>query len=461
MKEISIITERQIKERKRLFTASRYAAYLTLLLALAPQFLTRVENGKDMERIFESSFNSVQVNTQPEVVGEDSFTLLTSKEGLPSMVLVNDKVVLVDRDTARIAREKALAEKSYQLVDVISSDTKIDKIPLVENIQQIEQEIPEDTLTDEELARKGVKIIQADYTRLHIRKSAFEKGGVLEDLASGNKRMLIVLLDGCGFFDKLASGQRYEEIKKILPEFPSSVLEKYRQEKIDEYTKKASEELKKVSEGRGSELDEKALLTNKIFSFIFENSVLTEKELLENLYSSDLGKYFHLIPDFLNDFIYNGKYYQEADLKEGRSLVLLSTSAPKTKNLFGIYYNPDGELKTIQVDYSFGKPFLDSAIDEITLSYPKDYDDPNNYMPLICLHHEVGHHVDEVRHGGLGIPFFMERSADKIARRNIERAWKKFVESGFKDNSLYPFVFELPGQGFIIGEKLNLKALSC
>lgn len=58
----------------------------------------------------------------------------------------------------------------------------------------LSKEKPEDVLTKEELAQRGIEIIQTEEVKLHIRPGAFKKGALLEAFTPSGKRNLIIAL---------------------------------------------------------------------------------------------------------------------------------------------------------------------------------------------------------------------------------------------------------------------------
>lgn len=338
--------------------------------------------------------------------------------------------------------------KTYYANSQRTDDNFLEKHPVL-------SDLPEDVLSEEELAANGVRIIQADNTILHIRKQAFEEGGPLAELANqhGSEKLTIVLVDAPLLARIFMKDKRYDEVRDIIP-FSQENLEEYRLEKVKELQSKLvflRDKSDKEENGSSGFFNEQ-LLFLKMEIYAYENSIITDEQLFMKKSSKSLGAV--------------GKYFGGENYTDRTIFVAVGhENLGSTMKVF--YFDANGKFGLASTVFHIGSgidftPNLNQSCpdpDGFYLNPEASSDDPGSrpygaQSPGLTLGHEVKHDeliaqaVKEGRERN-----YSEYDTDTEAMQRIRDAWGKWEESGFTDNSGYYFVFSLPleeGGGYIL-----------
>jgi len=383
------------------------------------------------------------------------------REGLPVEYILSDgKRVSFDREEVKKLREKAILSQEPEIITMLpveganskSSESQYKPSPEHPKVT----ELPEDVLSEEELGKRGVKIIQADNTSLFIRDGAFVEGSPLADFNNTGRKLTIVLLNNNS---AVVDDPKYREsIEAIIP-YKVLTLENYRAYQIFTREKILGWEREDIKEGK-----KRALLNNEIFPnhdddllglkiYLYRYQNMTEGELF--LDQLDLGwnaggvylKGVNLNPTIL---ISVGKTYIP-DLflyfdSSGKIKAASFSSLPKVSGYFdpptttSINHNPKAE-ETHPDPKDF--PINPKVTPNQASSYPYGSYGTTRQKPGFILRHEISHDK-----GGMKIR--EEYDTDMKAMEGIKSAWEKWANSGFTDNSGFYFVFSLQEGGYML-----------
>lgn len=380
-------------------------------------------------------------------------------------VLPNKKEVLLDQQKVREARDRAIQNKEPEIIETIEVSSKISQAsnPSPEHPTMLDK--PKDVLSDEELEKKGVKIIQAINTKLFIREGAFAKGSPLAAFNNTGRKLTIALVDGPLVATNFLKDTKYDPVRGLLLEkgltnfsytIDDQEIEKYRIQKITSLREDLNEIRQKVKELR------KGDTVNRKEAEKWDPVVLDIKTRLdeyENLLSND-----QLVAEMARGFVdLAGKYFPGSSKDPAVVYVAVGTSKRPLKGV-QIYYDSNGRINITQYE-SHAVGYLDFAPKaNQTHPNPADFrldpsaspDKPRSYPYVVqspgqVLLHELAH--DELmteRFRQKLRPNISEYDTDMRAMQWIKNAWERWKNSGYKDDSGYPFVISLPDGGYIL-----------
>lgn len=339
-------------------------------------------------------------------------------------------------------------------------------------------ELPKDVLSEGELKKRGVRIIQADNTNLYIREGAFAEGAPLEDHNKSGSQLTIVLVDGPSVSGYAMSHPKYAEFKNLLPE------ELAEQKTVDEYKKLAigSQEeqvkiwgdyLREIEAGNKDLLRLMSLqkMRNEILSsktMLRVYGIMSEQDIRDEMaimFSRAAGLYR---PRELRERpvigLQQGEEVENTRRYLHNSIIFLAVGHHESKKYNVLYFTPEGELNIfpfvgVGASLKPKRPLLNQTHPD-----PKEfkfmnyvYVDNTSYLfgaqtPGLSLRHELEHHnaavFSWVEKGEK--PVSNEFDTDIKSMKGIRDAWEKWEQSGFTDNSGYYFVFSLPEGGYIL-----------
>jgi len=388
------------------------------------------------------------------------------KEGLPVSYLSPDgKEIGFDRAEIQKLKEKAVANKEPEVITILSlpASKNVDPTYLTSYTDKHPRvlELPKDVLSNEELQKRGVIIVQSPKTNLYIRESAFGENGPLADFNdAAQKKLTIVLIDGPivsrGFIDDLN-----QPFVRLL--LPSTIdVSGYRSKKIAF----AEEQLKM---GRTSTSTDDELLWLKAQLYKYQKT-LNDKEVAVETILTEQGQ---------NDTDMIGRHIYEYDYERDSNDRQISSTLNKRTTIFLAV----GENKSINqrevLGFDRNGKFINRPVwTQLELydrgpqpkeTYPNPSDiklnlnNPYGYLYEpnglgFTLEHEIGHYRANLKGEN------SEKNADTYAMDTISNAWKVWEKSGYTDNSKYPFVFSLrpeQGGGYILtgGVEMNKNTL--
>ena len=315
-------------------------------------------------------------------------------------------------------------------------------------------ELPEDVLSEEELTGKGVKIIQADNTSLHIRKTAFEEGSLLSDFNNTGKELTIVLVDGPTVSKIFMDNPKYDGVRHLigdgenLQDWIQSIMPReinFTRQVIDIKRKQIQSlanlgrDMSDQEEQTAKEAIEEAIddmlvfkaedmLILKALVYAFDNNMFTNEELLRYALSQ-----------------FGPKSLNTQD-NEGNSIIFLTVGDIDLSpfNRYVLFFNRKGHF-TIQPEL-VTPPLLGiypsaSSSPQAGQSHPDPADLSGVSTPLF---------TPRPPHNPPGVSLRVGLSGDVAGARQVKEPWDRWVNSGYTDNRGYYFVFSLPEGGYIL-----------
>jgi hypothetical protein len=405
-----------------------------------------------------------------------------NQEGMPLSYDVNGNETFIDKEELKRLQEKAKSEGLPQLVfyanapnsDSIqpnNSEGSLDR-PKIE-------ELPQDVLSEEELADRGITIIQGEKVKLHLRESAFSPGSSLDSFKPGGENKLtIVLVDGPSVSGAYMKDPKYKDVVGIVGNVDTDI-EKYRQEQIDHW--------KRFENSLATELKEKIAANDTDWI-----------ETIRGQYINTIVKQEELRKAPVESLAVEAGMTEAAGLYSPISRVAFvsvgESQQDSSKTKIMMYVDEKGEIKVTNmtslsgsIDYvpessqSFPRPadfhYLAEHGEDAPTEFPDRLDrnkvsdegysyggfspdNPMHYpyrgqMPSQVLRHELTH--DEKMNAYPTRNYMLDRSewwTDMQTMGDINEAFLKFQESGYEDNSLYWLIFEVDGK-LIFGNTTN------
>lgn len=407
--------------------------------------------------------NLVRYDTGDSV--EYGIGVTINRDGLPVTYRLPDgREFPFDAKQVYTALQKTKASQEPELINVI----ELLKRPLPNRESDwwgtrehpVLRELPQDTLTEAELASRGISIIQADNTKLHIRIGAFEQQNLLSSFSRIGQNLTIGVIDGPVVENSFMRGSRYDRLRSLVPPPPIRPTEA-RNKKIEEYEK----DLKYLSEYAKQQIRENDssyvtswnyLIKAKEYLYAY-NNFLPDTHVLIDYFSANTtgfnearGYYIDESSLVSNPLVRKGNY---AFITAGRSKL--------DTDLVSFYFLPDGSFK-IGYAYGVGRTsgvFQDSNIkkhynvifggscpdpDTFGLNPGASPDKPNSYpyggqTPGLVLRHELAH--GKLITGQVN-PNYSEYDTDMLAMQGIRDAWESWKQSDYTDHNGYHYLFE-------------------
>lgn len=404
----------------------------------------------------------VPIPTSIPVPEEHSFQedIVLNGEGLPvGYLLENGTMNPFNMENVKKIRQAAIDSGESQILAMFPAENKSytynvyhppssnfvkEKHPVLSNL-------PEDVLSEKELAVNGVKIIQADNTKLHIRKQAFEDGGPLVELVGkgGSETLTIVMADISFLSRNLLNDKRYDEVRNMVPDYSKKSIQEYRQAIII----KIQDKLKSIRERFSGDELSFWLLVFGAQLYAYEKGIVTDEQILMQKLSES--------PEAAA-----GLYYQNS--LNNRTIFICAGQEKTERVMDVVYFDPKGKV-SLRID-SFGSYERSTPWGRFTPNLYQSYPDPNDFgvnpnaspddpksYPYGAqsagqiLRHEIKHDEGIAQAISRGhLPDFSEYNTDMAAMQGIRDAWEKWEKSGYTDNSGYYFVFSLPEGGYIL-----------
>lgn len=403
------------------------------------------------------------------------------------VTLPDGKKVSLDKEEMLKSRDNAIQNKEPQLISIFPLDTSSDFRYSSEHPKT--SELPDDVLSEEELESKGVKIVQADNTDLHIRKSAFEKGGLLEDFNNTGRKLTIVLANVPYIVNN--GGFKWDNIngtdwKIYIPniEAQQSAIDAYREKMISKF----EEELKNQLQDKSAQEASSEIMRLKTNIFFYKN-LLTGSQIAEEIASSSQK-------ELAGIYLLGGGGGETTMITGGKTTVMIiectrdgcsttqkiindeekrvttrtpyndSTIVVAVGNTFqafeGLFFDESGNLAPVKGSYGGSGLNSDQTYPDLSnfkLNPNASDEGPDFYpyagqTPGLVLRHEIDHDRLMAQQWNEGGAMNMnEYDTDTKAMEGVRQAWEKWVKSGYKDNTGFPFIFRLPDGTYILTRK--------
>ncbi len=403
-----------------------------------------------------------QVGKEELIIQEvDGNRIYLNKNRIPVRCETRDgQKILFDLKETEKARQKAIDSKDSQVLKLISVIQE-EKKYIESSVQPRTTELPSDVLSEEELGQKGVKIIQAEATQLHIRKGAFEKNEPLEEFNNSDRKLMVVLVDGPYLFQRFLSDQKYDEVREAAHGIDSGNISYYG-DKYDQVTPEVMSEIRQKEIKR---------LKNDVSSIKKDQEGLTSYSIVRERMQKDLV-YFESRIKALEDGVLTdedlalyfsvgiNRFYAQGWYKEnyqGKTLIFMAVTQRKPRDLFSIYFDSDGKCQatsykdTVMALHKGSKPRLEQTHPEPVKPLSGEVSHPG-----WVVRHELKHDKTRLEPNSS----YDEEMMDQLVIEDLSVAyeiWRNSL-SGKKSNGdeKYHFVFSLPedeGGGYILTQK--------
>lgn len=388
----------------------------------------------------------------------DNIKVAIDKDGLPVSYFPPDgKEIKFDKVEMQKLRDGAVLNKEPEIITILDFPANKNFNPETDLTEYTDMhprvsELPKDVLSDEELRKRGVTIVQSDKTNLYIRNSAFEHDGPLAEFNDSiQKKLTIVLVDGpIVSRDFIDSNQPFA---RLLP-LSDIDVKGYRSKKIAQ----AEEQLKRYRTSFSTQSDELLWLKTQLYKY---QTTLTDKQITAEIALTE-GR------DIKGDVI--GRHNYEYDYERYSNGNQISSTPTKRTTIFLAVGENESTNDRVVLAFDGNGKLINSRIWTQLRTYdrspqPKEtHPNPSDielkgensegylYKPSgvgFTLEHEAGHHKANLKGDN------NERNADMYAMDTIRKAWEVWKESGYTNNRMYPFAFSLPpekGGGYILTE---------
>ncbi len=419
------------------------------------------------------NLNSEKTPKYSELTTETGIKVFLDREGLPVIAIVPGRAepIRFDYDEVRKKRESALKGNEPEILDVARIKPNYSSVDLEDisiasrhhetdpDLHPTKKELPTDTISESELEQKGINIIQASRTKLSIRKGAFEQTEPLAAFDNTGRKMTIVLLDTPYISPFGVKDAKYDSVRNLIPKDernPNRVREEQKS-LLQKYLDKTRKDTKndtgviKINSGQvnpnlpGTDLD----IFRSKREMLIVNS-LSDDELLFKTQTSVTG-----IPQ-------EGKYFAPSDNGDAAVIFIPASDDYREINFATFYFTSEGKFK---VEDS-------GTLDKITTTpgfaprkehaYPNPSDfskadvdpsDPTAYpygSQTIgqCLRHEFLH--DLLIKQNKEKSNWSEYDTDMSAMEGIRKAWQKWVDSNYTDDSGFYLAFSLSNGEYVL-----------
>lgn len=371
------------------------------------------------------------------------FGIYTNDEGTPIYYQPsNGPPRLFDQDLFLRIRQEVLASNhpSPQILFATLIDPPHQPPPEIPNTREkpaVMNNRP-DTVSTSELARRHIQIIQGTDTELLIRQGAFNQGEMLASHTRGTDNNLIIAVVDGPVSSFTTQDSCYDQVRPLFASQPYPDLATYKSESIHSL----KERLKSNSQ------DISAQTNLYLLEHVFTDSDL--KKRIGEVYGS-VGKYFS--PQDVAEY---------TSLSPNTSVIFFSTRWISSPSFVNLYIDAQGKFC---VGRTFGSTTTSCSLlpnqthpnpNEISLKGDINQMPTKDYYPLttkdragLTLTHELEHNILN-NLSSSPPPTFQEWSADRATYYRLVRAYNRWHDSGFTDDSLYYFDLHTQGQPHIL-----------
>lgn len=305
--------------------------------------------------------------------------------------------------------------------------------------------------------------MQADRTKLYIRKGAFEEGQPLAGIRDKdpNRTLTIVLFDEEFVSPFYMQDERYLPYAYSMPRSTVDALH-FRSEKIEESKKKLEEQ--RTDPGLFGQRKLESILTEKSKLFHYMH-IASNYELLEQAaFEFEVDRIVDDNDSDDNDDdkhrkVARGAYATNIFTTDATIYLPVGTDSDQNGKFLRVYFDGNGQ---VMVD-----EYAKVGISKLPYFQRKDsFPDPELFMRDVLANCENGgypHGAQSIGHtlrhelfhekgmGQEGLEKDCEADVDNAAMDGIEVAWETWESSGYKDYSGYNFIFSTPdGDGYAL-----------
>lgn len=398
-----------------------------------------------------SSSNSIQI---------EGVTIYQDKNDIPIGYELYDKTYQIPNDKVEEMKRTMQSAKDSQepklLLNIPGEYLGIDKSYQFTPDRPGVFELPPDVLSESELKKYGVvEIIQGKQTKLHIRKEAFNKEGILYNLLRAQSlnnpvKLRIVLVDGPAVAEDYMVDPKYNKVQGIAP-FRTKGPEEFREEEINKLKTQLMVRLNLLHTAR-SKLEK-------------DNARYGVYSLLADINDYENASIDQLIEKINLDINEAAGVYKQPDenskVKVATVFVAVGATLPVQEQI-KFFANPDGTIGT-SLSLGIEHRYIDYGPDE-SKGFPRKKDfafNPganrrDNDYPYGAQNNEAGFvltheltHFNKITLIPLLTsikPDFSEFNTDTEAMQQIDKEYRMWLAQGTnKLKNPYPFVFQQGG----------------
>ncbi len=394
--------------------------------------------------------------SKERVIDLDGAQVYLNSEGLPEAYLGQDGVIVnFNVDEARKARDLARIngeEEVFKMFRVDVEHLNITTTPAdFSEKHPVEAYLPKDTLTDAELKKRGIEIIQSDYTELHIREGAFRDGELLSGYKDGKRKLIFVMIDEEVVSRHYLKDPKFNSVRELAAPYEDVDVEGLREKMVKGYNSEIDLNRKSLKD-YGSEEYYLSILDLKTFIYHTQH-LMSAKELLDvSIRSAQLKSKDH--QTVLGQY-HQDTYDDKGNMTSPAVIFVAMGEPPKSRDYLRIYFDKKGE--TVVDNFVNRAEGSDVALSDLqALPGPNDIgrrsyinEAQDTYIldpdwPGVRIRHEASHNflmADQKEPAS-------EYGADEEVIATFKRARDEFDRTG--DNSGYYFVLRSKKTGEVI-----------
>lgn len=411
-----------------------------------------------------------QTHAAPREVVEHGVRIFYGADNLPTHYILPDGTkVNLEREKLLAAKEQAIKNREIEFVSITPLETEENE----ENEKQptspehpVLNERPDNVLSEQELAKRGIKIFQSPQVEFFIRSAAFKDGGIFAGYKEGGDRKLnIVFLDSVVVAAPFATDERYREIEGYLNDPVYTKTDTFLEPNfIEDYKKtqtKLLANLRNQIESNNGNKEYASSIVSDVKEMLFKLEHLPKDQVLKLLAEKNCPRAGLYVPPYDPDHSYL-RYPQKS--KENPNTAVMFIAAGESvvpKEELKMFFNEDGTFKIV-TEKNTRRSYLPT--EQQSMPDPSKYTinpeanefdrDSYPYGPqdvVNTIYHEGEHDVlvGEAIHND-EYPETSEFQTDMNGMQRVKNVWKRWKASGFTDDSESSFGFRLKNGKYII-----------
>lgn len=409
------------------------------------------------------------VASAPRESNLEGLRVFFGPDDLPTHYITPDgSEIRLDRDFLSKAREAAIKNKEVEFVSILPRETVTNESaePTLEH--PVISERPTNALNEEQLKRRGISITQSPEVEFFLRSPAFEEGGIFETFTEdGPRKLKIVLVDGPVAAAPFLQDPRYDDVRPYLEDAAFLKNDEFLQPGFAERYREKHEKLlaslrKQLEEGHGTrEYTVSMIQTAK--ELLFKLDHLEGPELMKFLAEKTTGRSGLYIPPYNPEMPHAFKYPEKSKQETGTAVLFVAAGdSVQPAEEIKMFFDGNGKFQVKSEKNLHRKSFLPSEKDSMPdpERYKHDIEanpmDPTSYpygaQDVIAIVYHEGEHdvmIGAALHKG-ELADTSEYQTDIGFINRLRAVRKRWVESGFTDDSLSSFGFRLRNGKYII-----------
>lgn len=376
--------------------------------------------------------------------------------------------VRLDRDTLSKAREAAIKNNEVEFVTILPRESAAAETvePTLEH--PVIGERPTNALNEEQLKKRGISITQSPEVEFFIRSPAFEEGGIFETFTEdGPRKLKIVLVDGPVAAAPFLQDPQYDGVRAYLEDTAFLKNDEFLQPGFaDRYREKQEKMLAslrtQLEQGNGTR-EYTLSMIQAAKELLFKLDHLKGPELMKFLAEKTTGRSGLYIPPYDPETPHSFKYPEKSKQEPGTAVLFIAAGdSVQPAEEVKMFFDGNGKFQVKSEKNLHRKSYLPTEKDSMPDPdrYKPDFEanpmDPNSYpygaQDVIAIIYHEGEHdvmIGAALHKG-DLADTSEYQTDMGFIKRLRAVRKRWVESGFTDDSLSSFGFRLRNGKYII-----------